>query len=375
MQKTGKLAVTAALVVAFAGAVGWSMTRHQDKERVAIQQEEVQNVSAMTGYVALDVEPFFGDERVKKILRDQKVPVAAVRMGSRDMAGKVATGAKADFYFPSGVLAGNQIADEAKKANVTVSQTTPFTSPMVVASWKPIAKILEANGMAKALGDRVYSLDMEKLAAVMLAKKRWRDLKGSDAYPVQRSVLVATTDVRKSNSAAMYMALISNALNGDVVTDRTAADATAEKVADLFKRQGFQEAFVNGSFDDYLQIGMGKAPMVFIYEYQMVMSAQAKKAIQPDMVLMYPSPTIVNKFVLTATTGRGKALAEVLSSNAELQKIAVEYGLRVQSPGLFMEGVKANGLAVQEQIQQVIDPPSFELMGEMVDVVTREMLK
>jgi len=54
-------------------------------------------------------------------------------------------------------------------------------------------------------------------------------------------VLVSTTDVRRSNSAAMYLALTSYAVNGDVVTDRPTAQAVALKVAELFKRQGYQE--------------------------------------------------------------------------------------------------------------------------------------
>lgn len=374
MDKAGRMAITGAIVVAFLGVIGWSISGHQDERRVVAKQVEVSKVEAMTGYVTVDVEPFFADERVKQILRDQKVPVAVSRMGSRDMPAKVAAGLKADFLFPSGVLAGNQIAEEAKKLGVTVSQSAPFTSPMVIASWTPIAKILEANGIAKASGERIYAVDMEKLASVMLSKKRWRDLKGSEKYAVQRSVLVSTTDVRKSNSAAMYLALMSSATNGDVVTDRATAVASAERLAELFKRQGFQENYVNGSWDDFVQIGIGKAPLCFVYEYQVVNFALTKKTL-PDMVLMYPEPTIVNKFVLSAMTAKGKALAEVLSKNAELQKIAVEYGMRVQDGSIFMQMVKPSGLAVQERIQQVIDPPAFDLMGEMVEVVSREMSK
>ena len=49
----------------------------------------------------------------------------------------------------------------------------------------------------------------------------------------------------------------------------------AQKLAELFQRQGFQENYVNGAFDDYLSIGMGKTPLAFIYESQML--AQALK--------------------------------------------------------------------------------------------------
>ena len=175
-----------------------------------------------------------------------------------------------DFLFPSGVVAANQIADAAAKAKIAIAQSSPFYTPMVIASWQPVAKILVANGMAKPLGDRTYGVDIAKLTETMLARKRWKDLKGAEAYDVSRGVLVSTTDVRRSNSAAMYLALTSYAKNGDVVTDRAAAEPLARQLAELFKRQGYQENYVNGNFDDYVAIGIGKTPMAFIYEYQLV---------------------------------------------------------------------------------------------------------
>ncbi|MFX8999890.1 hypothetical protein ABTN27_21335, partial [Acinetobacter baumannii] len=80
-----------------------------------------------------------------------------------------------------------------------------------IASWEPIARILVANGMAKAMGPRVYGLDMAKLTQAMLAKTKWKDLKDASAYEVGRSVLVCATDLRRSNSGAMYLALTSQA--------------------------------------------------------------------------------------------------------------------------------------------------------------------
>ncbi len=59
MQRTSKLAVTAALVIGFTGTVGWSMTQHHDKALVAIQQEAVQSVAKMTAYMAMDAMDTF----------------------------------------------------------------------------------------------------------------------------------------------------------------------------------------------------------------------------------------------------------------------------------------------------------------------------
>ena len=373
MSKTMRALITLVLLLAFGGTLFYAL-QGQRKDRA--QQQEQQAIASATplnGVIALDVEPFFKDPRVIKVLAANKLPVNVVRIGSREMAGKVVAGAMPDFLFPSGVVAANQIADAARKANVAAAQSSPFFTPMVIASWEPIAKILVANGIAKPLSPKVYGVDMAKLTELMLKKKRWKDFKDAGAYDVSRSVLVSTTDVRRSNSAAMYLALTSHALLGDVVTDRATAQATALKLVELFKRQGYQENYVNGNFDDYVAIGIGKTPLAFIYENQLVSYALAKKGVAADMVLLYPQPTIVNKVEFIATNERSKALADLLSNNAELQGIAVEYGFRIADTQRFVDAVKATGLAVEPRLTQVVDPPAFEIMADMIDTVAKEM--
>lgn len=373
MSKTMRALITLVLLLAFGGTLFYAL---QGQRKDQVQQQEQQAIASATplnGVIALDVEPFFKDPRVVRVLAANKLPVNVVRIGSREMAGKVVAGSTPDFLFPSGVVAANQIADAARKANIPATQSSPFFTPMVIASWEPIAKILVANGVAKPLSPKVYGVDMAKLTQLMLKKQRWKDFKDAAGYDVSRSVLVSTTDVRRSNSAAMYLALTSHALLGDVVTDRATAQATALKLVELFKRQGYQENYVNGNFDDYVAIGIGKTPMAFIYENQLVSYALAKKGVAADMVLLYPQPTIVNKVVFIATNERSKALADLLANNAELQGIAVEYGFRIADTQRFVNAVQATGLAVEPRLTQVVDPPAFEIMAEMIDTVAKEM--
>lgn len=373
MNKPTKVLVTLALLAAFGSAVVFSLkNQHQQQIEHQAAAEEAA-VEQLTGFIALDVEDFFKDPRVVKLLAANKLPVKATRIGSREMADKVAAGAKVDFLFPSGVVAANQVTDAARKANIATAQYAPFHTPMVIASWEPIAKILVDNGIARQLQPKVYGVDMDKLTQTMLARKRWKDLKNPGSYDVSRSVLVSTTDVRRSNSAAMYLALTSSALNGDVVTDRETARKTAAKLTELFKRQGYQENYVNGNFEDYVSQGAGKTPLAWIYENQMVSYALAKKGVGADMVLMYPQPTITNKVVFVATNERAKALGTLLSTNAELQGIAVEYGFRIPDAERFAQAVKPTGLAIETRLNNVVDPPSFEIMAEMIEVVSKEM--
>ena len=383
MSKGLKTALTLLLLAAFGGALFFALRGQKAEVAKKSEEAEVAALGAITGLISLDVEPYFADERVRKILAEKRLTVQTNRVGSRDMAGKLTAAVTSkttpDFLFPSGVVAANQIADAARKANLNTSQSSPFFTPMVIASWTPIAKILVANGVAKPTGERTYGVDMTQLTTMMLAKKRWKDLQGAQAYDVTRSVLVSTTDVRRSNSAAMYLALTSQAIHGDIVTDKATAQAVSGKVAELFKRQGYQENYVNGNFDDYVSIGIGKTPMAFLYENQMVQFALSKKtaaadgAVSKEMVLMYPQPTIVNKVVFVALTDRARKLAELLGSHPELQRIAVEYGFRIADSGVFMKTVQPTGLAVEERLTQVVDPPSFEIMLEMIDAVSKEL--
>ena len=145
MPKVGKLLLTLALLAGFGGALYFALQGQKGEVAQKAHTEAIANAVELSGIIALDVEPYFQDERVRKILAEQRLPVKFMRIGSREMAGKVAAGAMPDFFFPSGVVAANQIVDAARKAYIGVTQSSPFHTPMVIASWAPIARILVAN--------------------------------------------------------------------------------------------------------------------------------------------------------------------------------------------------------------------------------------
>ena len=386
MNKISKTLVTLVLLVAFGAAAYFSVFKTARLENgtpgdastgplsgLAGKLTGAVAVQEVSGLIALDVEPYFQDIRVQKRLAELGFRVKATRVGSRDMAARVAKEGP-EFFYASGVVAGNQIADAAKKANIATTLVSPVYTPMVIASWAPIAKILASNGMAQQASAGVWSVDLPKLTQTMLDKKRWKDLKDPQGYDVGKSVLVSTTDVRKSNSAAMYLALTAYAVNGnEMVTDREAALKAANTVLGLFKRQGYQENYVNGNFDDYAAIGIGKTPMAFIYENQIVSYALAKKGLGDGMVLLYPQPTLFNKVVFVATNARAKQLGDALATDTALQRLAVEFGFRIADTGFFVQAAKGVGLTVDERVTQVIDPPSFELMAQMIETITQGM--
>lgn len=383
MNKASKAIVTVLLLAIFGAAAYFSVyqTGRQGTDGasgalggLAGKLTGAVPVQELTGLIALDVEPYFQDPRVQKALLENGFKLNVKRIGSREMAARVIPGQTPDFFYASGVVAANQIGDAARKANLASAMYSPIYTPMVIASWAPIAQILAANGMAREASPGVWHVDLASLTQTMQDKKRWKDLKGAQAYNVSKSVLVSTTDVRKSNSAAMYLALTTYAANGgEIVTDRDTAQKMAKAVVGLFKRQGYQENYVNGNFDDYVSIGIGKTPMAFIYENQIVSYALAKQGLSPGMVLLYPQPTLFNKVQFVALSERSKKLGELLSTHRELQRLAVDFGFRIAETAYFVQATKAANLAVEERMTQVIDPPSFEIMGDMIDVIAREM--
>jgi hypothetical protein len=59
-----------------------------------------------------------------------------------------------------------------------------------------------------------WSFDVNVHLQLVAKGTRWDQLPGNTTYPASKAVLVTTTDVRRSNSAAMYLALASYAANG-----------------------------------------------------------------------------------------------------------------------------------------------------------------
>lgn len=76
----------------------------------------------------------FQDLRVQKRLADLGFRLKSTRMGSRDMAARLVKGETPEFLYASGVVAGNQIVDAAKKAGVPATMVSPIHTPMVIAS-------------------------------------------------------------------------------------------------------------------------------------------------------------------------------------------------------------------------------------------------
>ena len=363
--------VAPALALLLLGGVGggiWYSNSRVVDERTADQTARLEagRQVSVRGLIGSEKEAYFADQRVVKALAAQGITVTVEKAGSRAIAARY-DASKYDFGFPSGAPAAARLKAQAKATAVF----TPFYTPMVFASWRPIAEILVANGLAERKGEIYYVVDLPGLMALVEKGTRWRELKKSEAFATSKAVLVNSTDVRTSNSAAMYLALASYlANNQQIVQSQEDVDRVLPVVAPLFLRQGFQEQSSAGPFEDYLALGMGKAPLLMAYESQLIEfwlkhPDKLKSNDANSMVVMYPKPTVYSKHVLVPYTPAGVRLGTVLENDPALRALAHEYGYRTGGEQRGPELWTQRGIAVPEVLVDVIDPPSHEWLERM----------
>jgi hypothetical protein len=101
---------------------------------------------------------------------------------------------------------------------------------MAVATFKPIAEVLARAGVTRPLAGGYWRFDVKRYLELVTKDTRWNQLPGNKVYAANRSMLIASTDVRTSNSAAMYLAFASYVRNGDRVVEN-AGQATASSIS------------------------------------------------------------------------------------------------------------------------------------------------
>jgi len=352
------------LVAAVASGIWYShgrlLAEHDATERSRL--EAAQTV-AVHGLIGSEKDAFFADSQVQAALARLHLAVSVEKAGSRAIAHGF-NPQHDDFGFPSGAPAAAEL-----KALAQAPETfTPFYTPIVIASWRPIAQILEANGIVTERDDDYYITNLPALVQLMQQHRRWKDLAGSDAFATNKAVLVNSTDVRTSNSAAMYLSLASYIVNSQsVVQSQADVDAVLPLMTELFLRQGFQESSSAAPFEDYLALGMGKTPLLVAYESQMVAFWLAHpERLHGDMVMLYPTPTVFSKHVLVPFNEKGRRLGEALEHDPDLQELAHQYGFRTGGSIKGPEVWEKHGIHTPPTVVDVIDPPSHEWLEKMI---------
>src|ERR1035441_3014060 len=113
-------------------------------------------------------------------------------------------------------------------------------------------------------------------------------------------------------------------------------------------------------------MGIGKAPLVMIYEQQFLEYFLAHPNPNPDMVLLYPVPTILSKHTIVALSDNGARFAQVMTTYPKIASIAQRYGFRAQDSTELFAAVEARKLAIPHTVVDVIDPPSYDVLEKLI---------
>lgn len=321
-------------------------------------------VRQVRGIIGSEKQGFFADPDVRKVFERHGLEVVADTAGSRRIA------LESDlegygFAFPSSAPAAQRIADSTPH----VLQTTPFHSPMAVATFTPIVDVLASESIAHQRDGHWY-IDMGAYFGAASEGTRWRDM-GGGTYPSPRTVQMATTDPRTSNSAGMYVSILSWVGNGGaVVTDPGQVDSAVASIAPVVAGQGYTESTTAAPFSDYLSQGMGSKPMTMIYEAQFLEQQLAGgDRITDDMLLAYPEPTILSKHTVVALDDDGAEVARLLAEDEDLQRLAAEHGFRPSSRQVLDDVLADRGVAAPPELVSIIDPPGFDLLERLLEGV------
>jgi hypothetical protein len=267
---------------------------------------------------------FFADPDVVKALAAKGYTVKAETSGSWAMEG-LDLGAY-DLALPSSQAPAVELAEKHK---VTGTLPRPFYSPLVVVAHKSAAEVLAANGLATLDEAHRGTLKMAAYLDAARADRTWQQLKGATKYgELTGTLYLSSTDPETSNSGALYLAAASYVDNGGkVVASDAEVDRTAPLLHKLVSVQGAQQAGSDAAFRDFVS-GAGN-PLVVVYESQ-VASLLADGQQPDDLVVLYPDTTVNSDHTAVPLTENGRAVAELLSTDAKVRELEARHGFRPQ---------------------------------------------
>src|ERR1700754_4984229 len=230
----------AALLIGAIGGGIWYLHSNVRAEHDAAEQKQLEASRQITlhGLIGSEKEALFADPKVQAVLAARYISVNVEKAGSREIANRFDP-QHFDFGFPSGAPAAAALQAKAKPTQTF----SPFYTPIVIASWRPIARILAADHIVTERDGNYFVTDMPGLLSLMKRQARWNEVPGNTSFATNKAVLLNSTDVRTSNSAAMYLSLASYLENGQaVVESQDEVDRVLPFMTELFTRQGFQES-------------------------------------------------------------------------------------------------------------------------------------
>lgn len=272
---------------------------------------------------------YFNDPQVRRILMANGIEVHVTNSGgSMGVAtNKRKKANEYDFVMPSGQMVG-----EAVHKSLGGERYFPFSSPLVLGAFRDYADALvEAKVATKQGGSSLYyTVKIPELIKLADPEKprRWNE---SGKLSNTNVMIAQSPDPCQSYSGAAYVGLVAFAANEGRTMTEADVPALAAKIKPVLSAEGQHETGLGTKF--FNQEGRTFAPVAVFYEhqylaYQFRMKEKTGK-IDTDRVLLYPEARHTTEPWLIAYTKAGEKVGELLESNPELRKRALELGYRV----------------------------------------------
>lgn len=225
----------------------------------------------------------------------------------------------------------------------------PFISPLVVATFREYAQVLQDHGVVEPQSGQdpsnpiYYTLHLHKFLDLVAGQKSWNSL-GIERHgpPNSKSILAQTSDVCRANHAGTWLGLVAfdRSPNPDHVphSDTEALDL-ARQIKPLLTGQGFP----GFSLDQGYLSPDGKtiAPVAVMYEHQYLAHQIDYKArtghVDTQRVVLYPDVAFQTQPEFIALKNTGERLGELLNTDPSLRRRATELGFRLVDPTDFTE--------------------------------------
>src|SRR5262249_46647528 len=133
-------------------------------------------VTTVRGVIGSEKQQFFDDPQVAEAFARHGLKVEADPVGSRQIATSVDL-SRHDFAFPGGAPAAEKIQRERR----ITTKYAPFSSPMTIATFQPIADLLAGAGVARKTADGIWTFDVARYLDLVSRGVRWDQLENNSA--------------------------------------------------------------------------------------------------------------------------------------------------------------------------------------------------
>jgi len=275
-----------------------------------------------------------------------------------------------DALWPASEYCRQEFEIRAQREGIHFSSQDVFNSPLVVASWPPVAESFRqpARGLIELREGSYNVLDMEKLTKLIDEGTTWKKI----GLPLHGRVTFKSTDPTKSNSGAMFAGLIANILNGGDPCPLEKVESLMPRIRLIFSLMGLKEVSSGDIFEHFLAQGMGSYPMIVAYENQYIEAISAPDApasLRNEVVIFYPDPTVWSSHPFIALTDNGKRLLEAFK-DPYVQKLAWEHhGFRSGAIGAMNDPQIFKTRGIPKQVLSAMPSPEYRVM----DLLTRAL--